>query len=411
MSGPTEMISTDTSGKSADQPTRDKSPNDRLGLSVRHLTARYAGASAQALDHVTLDVPPGAFVTLLGPSGSGKTTLLRVLAGLFSPASGEVSIGGRVVYSSELGIDVPTRRREVGMVFQSYALWPHMTIAANVAYPLRIRKWRREAISQRVKELLGLVGLGKLGERYPSQLSGGQQQRVALARSISHKPSLLLMDEPLSNLDAELRSEMRAYIKAFQRDVGVTTVYVTHDREEALALSDLVALVKDGEIVEYGEPRELFTNPRTRFGAQFFRGCSLLNVHVTVGEAGLQVTEISSGSTSPLMIAGARPGPWIVAVRPQDVTIIPAHTRPVPQLDFALPATIVASEFLGDRWRVEAKITEGGPNVFALVDLVGILDTPPAPGVRVKVGFADTRWFERLDDSNSTADVPRNPVG
>jgi iron(III) transport system ATP-binding protein len=230
------------------------------------------------LHGVSFQVAPGEVFTLLGPSGCGKTTSLRCVAGLEIPEAGDISLGDRVMFSSKRKINVPADRRNIGMVFQSYAIWPHMTVAENVAYPLEGRKISAADLKRRVAETLELVGLGALGDRPSPYLSGGQQQRVALARAIVGEPSVLLLDEPLSNLDAKLREQMRRELTSLQKRLGHTALYVTHDQEEALALSHKIALMRNGEIVEQGDPTSMFQRPRHPFTAGFlglanFVGC------------------------------------------------------------------------------------------------------------------------------------------
>src|SRR5487761_1163298 len=221
---------------------------------------RKAFGSTAAVDTISFTVPDGTFTTLLGPSGCGKTTTLRMLAGLERPDGGEIRIGDSVVFSSESKKFVPVESRNVGIVFQSYALWPHMNVFDHVAYPLRVRRKRPEDIRRRVRSALELVGLADHMDRYPSEVSGGQQQRVALARALVLDPAVLLLDEPLSNLDAALRTSMRAELSRLHRETGVTTVYVTHDQSEALNLSDQILLMQTGEIVERGSPTEIYEN-------------------------------------------------------------------------------------------------------------------------------------------------------
>jgi iron(III) transport system ATP-binding protein len=221
------------------------------------------------LHELTLDAPQGSILTLLGPSGSGKSTLLRCVAGLETPDAGEIGLGAQTVFSAARRIELPPNKRNIGMVFQSYAIWPHMTVAQNVAYPLESRRRKKAEIGPRVTRALELVGLAHLAKRDAPNLSGGQQQRVALARAIVDEPDVLLLDEPLSNLDAKLRAQMRYELHTLQKQLGLTMLYVTHDQEEALALSHKLALMRDGRLVEVGEPTELFERPRHRFTADF----------------------------------------------------------------------------------------------------------------------------------------------
>jgi iron(III) transport system ATP-binding protein len=222
-----------------------------------------------ALQGISLNVAAGEFYTLLGPSGCGKTTALRSIAGLETPTSGSIRIAGELVFSAEQAINAPPNRRDISMVFQSYAIWPHMTVGENVAFPLETMPLSRAERNEQVRRVLELVGLGGHAGRPAPLLSGGQQQRVALARALVKNAQVLLLDEPLSNLDAKLREQMRDELRDLQRRVGTTTVYVTHDQDEALAMSDRIALMRDGCIVEIGTPEDLYLRPRKRFTAEF----------------------------------------------------------------------------------------------------------------------------------------------
>ncbi len=244
-------------------------PDGNAAPFVRVTAIRKAFGPVLALQGVDFDVPLGSTVSLLGPSGCGKTTMLRSIAGLETPNAGRISIGDTVVFDSERMIDLPSEKRQIGMVFQSYAVWPHMTVRQNVGFPLKIRGVPAREINSRVRDVLSLVGLDGFADRPSTNLSGGQQQRVALARAIVHEPRLVLFDEPLSNLDAKLRQQMRTELKLLQDRLGFTAIYVTHDQEEALALSDTVVVMNHGRVEAMASPRELFTNPRTPFVANF----------------------------------------------------------------------------------------------------------------------------------------------
>jgi iron(III) transport system ATP-binding protein len=229
---------------------------------VSHLSKQFGDVAV--LKDVSVTIKDGEFFTLLGPSGCGKSTTLNCIAGLEQPTAGSVSVGDTTFVDTERKIFLPPESRNLGMVFQSYALWPHMSIADNLAMPLKIRKVDKAERAARIHEALDKVGLAHLGDRYPHQLSGGQQQRVALARALVYSPSVLLLDEPLSNLDAKLREQARAWLKRLQADLGITTVYVTHDQDEALALSDRIAVMSEGDMVQIGTPREIYEEPATR---------------------------------------------------------------------------------------------------------------------------------------------------
>ena len=243
-------------------------------IEIDDLVVKYG--ETVAVNGVSFQVRRGEHLTLLGPSGCGKTTTLRAIAGLETPTSGEIRIDDRAVYSSPKRLNLPPEQRELSMVFQSYAIWPHMTVAENVGYGLRLRKVPRDEINRRVSDVLDLVRLGGLGDRPAARLSGGQRQRVALARAIAFNPKALLLDEPLSNLDAKLRAEMRVELRDLQQRIDVTSIYVTHDQEEALAISDRIIVMNGGIIEQVGTPAEIYDRPRTRFVADFIGAANII---------------------------------------------------------------------------------------------------------------------------------------
>jgi len=285
------------------------------------------GAEA-AVRAVTLSVARGEFVTLLGPSGCGKTTTLRCIAGLERPDAGEVRIGGDVVASAERGIYLNPEDRNIGMVFQSYAVWPHMTVFDNVAYGLRVRHAPAAAIRARTTRALDLVGLAGLGERYATKLSGGQRQRVALARAIVYEPKVVLFDEPLSNLDAKLREQMRVELARLQQELGITSIYVTHDQAEALVMSDRVVVMDKGVVQQIGDPQTVYARPANSFVANFI-GVANLMQGVLLGRSGeFCDLEIPLGrNLAPLRVRaaggdGAAKGQQLVlSLRPEDISI------------------------------------------------------------------------------------------
>ena len=234
---------------------------------IEHVFKRFGAVTA--VNDFDLVVKDGEFVSILGPSGCGKTTTLRMIAGFERATEGEIYIGDHCVSSSIKGSFAPPEKRDIGMVFQSYAVWPHMTVAENVGYPLKIQKVDKKEREERVQKLLELVHLGEYSKRYPHQLSGGQQQRVALARALVAQPGLLLLDEPLSNLDAKLRESMRFEILAIQKELGITVVYVTHDQGEAMAMSDRVVVMSAGVVQQIGAPHEIYTKPANKMVADF----------------------------------------------------------------------------------------------------------------------------------------------
>ncbi len=287
-----------------------------MRIAVQNITKRF-GAMAAAND-VTLTVEEGELFTLLGPSGCGKTTLLRLIAGFYAPDEGEIRFDDRRVN------EVPPHERGIGMVFQNYALWPHMTVGENVGYGLKLRKVPAAEIEQRVHAVLEKVKLGGLDQRYPGQLSGGQQQRVALARALVLNPKILLLDEPLSNLDAKIRIQVRAEIRKLQKELGITTIYVTHDQEEALTLSDRMAVFDKGRMLEVGPPKTLYEHPRTRFVADFIGINNLIEATVTSvdQERGRLRAHTPLGEWS-AFFTEARPvgSPCVLGIRPENIDL------------------------------------------------------------------------------------------
>jgi iron(III) transport system ATP-binding protein len=285
-------------------------------IEVRNLVAGYGGKIA--VKGLSLQVAPGSHLSLLGPSGCGKSTVLRNIAGLETPLQGEIIIDGQTVFSASRRINLPPEKRRLSMVFQSYAIWPHMTVMENVAYGLRMQKLRGTDLRQRVAQALDSVGMGEFIDRPATSLSGGQQQRVALARAYAFRPRAVLLDEPLSNLDARLRVRMRTELKDLQQRFGLTTIYVTHDQEEAMALSDRVIIMREGEIEQEGAPLEIYDRPQTRFVADFIGGANILTGTVAATASGqptiVQIGRAMLTCTTPR--AACIAGPQSVAVRP-----------------------------------------------------------------------------------------------
>jgi iron(III) transport system ATP-binding protein len=263
-----------------------------------------------------LEVQDGEFVSFLGPSGCGKSTTLRMIAGFERPTEGNILLGDQVVSSAESNVFVPPEKRNIGMVFQSYAVWPHMTVAENVAYPLKIQKVPREERDKRVKEALEMVHLDRYGERYPSQLSGGQQQRVALARALIAQPGLLLLDEPLSNLDAKLRESMRFEISSLQKRLGITVIYVTHDQSEAMTMSDRIVVMNAGVVQQVGKPYDVYTHPANKMVADFIGLVNFLPAEVKEDRIFVKGTQVSFPNT-----AGLPQGDAVLGVRPENITL------------------------------------------------------------------------------------------
>jgi iron(III) transport system ATP-binding protein len=291
---------------------------------------------------LSLVVRDGEFLTLLGPSGCGKTTTLRMIAGFVPPTSGEIALAGRVLSSAATGVAVPPEGRGMGMVFQSYAVWPHMTAAGNVAYPLRRARLSRADIDVRTRRALDLVHLEPLADRYPQELSGGQQQRVALARALVMEPAVLLLDEPLSNLDATLRQEMRGELRDLHSRLGVTVVYVTHDQTEAMALSGRIAVMRAGQLVQVGAPRDLYEHPADPFVAAFVGAANFLPGAVAGREGATVRIRLLDGTNHHTVTVSAAPSGErvLVCIRPEDLELDPAGP---------LRGAVVRSTYLGNR--------------------------------------------------------------
>jgi iron(III) transport system ATP-binding protein len=318
-------------------------------IEIKDLTKTYAGSDTPAVDGIDLTVPSGSLVTLLGPSGCGKTTTLRSIAGLEKPDSGAITIGDRTVFSSDKNVNLRTNQRDLGMVFQSYAIWPHMTVFENVAYPLKRGRTKRGDIKDRVMQALSMVGLEEYAPRRAPNLSGGQQQRVALARALVGEPEVLLLDEPLSNLDAQLRESMRQEIREIQQRLGITALYVTHDQTEALAISDYVAVMSGGHIVDLGSPQRIYQAPASRFVAEFMGLANILPVdHVTLtpdgGQGGCPLGQVTFRQTDHI-----RNGAVTLLNRLEDVELrAPADTDPREENTWR--GEVVSALFLGSTW-------------------------------------------------------------
>jgi iron(III) transport system ATP-binding protein len=283
----------------------------------------------KAVAGASLSIGEGEFLSLLGPSGCGKTTLLRCVTGLTRPDEGRIVLGGREVFDAETGADLPTEKRDLGMVFQSYALWPHMRVEDNIGYPLRLRGASRAEIRARTRELMILADIEPIAERFPHELSGGQQQRVALCRALAPRPRLLLMDEPLSNLDAKLRERIRFEIKRIQAAIGVTILYVTHDQGEALSMSDRVVVMQDGTIRQIGGPEEIYGDPADEFVADFVGDGNILPAELGAdGSIELIGAEEPRGAlveARPSLPPGLSPGAQLTLVaRPEDIIVASA---------------------------------------------------------------------------------------
>jgi len=341
-------------------------------LTVENLTKVYRRGeqAGGGIRDASLSLQPGAFFTLLGPSGCGKTTTLRCIAGLERPDDGVIRLADRVVFDARRRIHVAMNERGIGMVFQSYAIWPHMTVFENVAFPLRARggSLGREEIRRRVEDNLRRVNLAGYGERNATMLSGGEQQRVAFARAIVGEPKLLLLDEPLSNLDAGLREEMRTELLRLQRTIGITTVYVTHDQTEALTLSDRIAVVDRGRILQVGPPTEIYLRPQSEFVARFVGSTNMLYGKAAgpaaspqAGEAGVLRVEVGLerplGCIAPAGVGSN--GEAAVSVRPEaiDITLSTDADSPAGAIN-ELRGEVAASTFMGVNLRYDVRVAE-----------------------------------------------------
>jgi iron(III) transport system ATP-binding protein len=326
------------------------------GVRIRGLHKRYGDVAA--VDGLDLDVKPGELVALLGPSGCGKTTTLRVVAGFLKPDAGEVWVGDRCLSSPATVI--PPERRRMGMIFQSYALWPHMTVAQNVGYGLRFLKDGRRGVARgerdgKVTEMLRVVQLAGYEGRYPGELSGGQQQRVAVARALVVEPEILLLDEPLSNLDASLREEMRFEIRRLHETFGITTLYVTHDQGEAMVISDRVAVLDQGRVAQIGTAEELFERPRTRFVAEFIGKTNLIE-----GIAERSDTFVRGKLRLRVVDANLTPGPVVLSIRPHQITLAPfSLAAPSSPGESVLRATVLRASYLGDAVDYQVQLDDG----------------------------------------------------
>ncbi len=398
-------------------------------LSVRSLFTEYPGERGtvvRAAQDVSFEVPEGKLFTLLGPSGCGKTTTLRSIAGLERPSAGEIEVAGKVMYSSAKRIFVAPNKRNFGMVFQSYAIWPHMNVFQNAAFPLEVRKLRKREIAERVMRVLQAVQLDHLVDREATKLSGGQQQRLALARALVMEPQLLLLDEPLSNLDAKLRDRMRSELKRLQRELGLTTVYVTHDQSEALALSHEIAVMNDGRVVQVGTPRQIYEQPCNQFVADFVGTTNFIGGTVTALEDGNGRCLIGS-AMGPLRVQAsqgvAKDNAVTVSVRPEDVEL---SEQPLPagEGDNVCKAMVTAKDFLGEHLDFQVKVgdvvllarahpslrTPVGDSIFLRMkaEKCVAIPTPGAPA-SVAASPAAAATAAAPEASNPVASVPAPP--
>lgn len=345
-----------TSSVTSTSPSPSALSSSGATVELRGVVKEFAGH--RALNGIDLTIAPGEFIALLGPSGCGKTTALRALSGLEGVDDGRILIDGEDV------VDVPVNRRDIGMVFQSYSLFPHMTSLENVEFGLRMRKVPAAERAARAAEALEMVGLADKSQRYAHQLSGGQQQRVALARALVTRPRVLLLDEPLSALDAKVRVQLRDEIRRIQTELGITTLFVTHDQEEALAVADRVAVMREGRIEQIGSPEELYTAPQSPFVANFVGLSNRLPAQLTAGVVHVY------GQEMPQLGERQPDGPVLAFVRPEDVTLAAD----------GVPGVVVASSFLGSLRRTQVRLEDD--TVVLVQHEVGV---HPAPGERVSV--------------------------
>jgi iron(III) transport system ATP-binding protein len=363
-------------------------------VAVQNLTKRF-GANV-VLEDLSFEIADGELFTLLGPSGCGKTTTLLSIAGFVKPDGGTIRCGASTFVDAAAKLDVPAERRNLGMVFQSYAIWPHMTVAENVAFPLKIRKANKSVRRAKSAEVLELVELGDLADRYPHELSGGQRQRVALARALVYEPSVLLLDEPFSNLDAKLRERARSWLKGLQHQLSLTTVFVTHDQDEAMQMSDRILVMNEGAIQQLATPEDVYRRPANRFVASFLGRCNLLPG--VVRERGANGTsEVAlHGELRPLLVTGTDlpiGTDVTIAIRPESIRLIePGDNGAAGGLDRvnALEVALTEASFLGDHYEYTLKAGSieliaqtqnqiSSPTVTAIIDpsaCAVVSDTP-----------------------------------
>ena len=346
-------------------------------LEIQHLEKSFG--PTRVVKDFNLSIEKGEFISLLGPSGCGKTTVLRMVAGFETPSAGVIRIADQNV------VNLRPNQRNIGMVFQSYALFPNLTVAQNVGFGLRVAKVAASEINARVTEMLGLIGLPDLGARFPFQLSGGQQQRVALARALAVRPRVLLLDEPLSALDAKIRVSLRAEIREIQKRLGITTIFVTHDQEEALSMSDRIVVMNGGIAEQVGTPFEIYNRPTTKFVANFVGTLNVFDAQVEdpgMGTVRIGATIAQLGRS----LAAANGETIALALRPEAVHLSTADGR-----DLALDATILAVEFMGSVIRIKADVAGQAVSL----DTFNRTDTPPPPvGAKVKINVNPREFIQ-----------------
>ena len=358
---------------------------------LNRITKRYLGGTTSAVDDLDLTIDHGDFMCMLGPSGCGKTTTLRMIAGLEQPTAGSISVDDRTLDSVDRGVFVPPERRGMGMVFQSYALWPHMTIRQNTEYGLRLRKVARAERGRRADDVMAVMGIDRYADRYPSQLSGGQQQRVALARMLAVNPGVMLLDEPLSNLDSRLRLEMRAELKRIHHDFGSTILFVTHDQWEAMTLATRIAVMFEGRLQQIGTPTDIYDRPRTRFVAEF------------LGNPPINVVELLDAAPTPHVAAahdfgaartrGIGVAPGSVGFRPESIRI-ESRGEEAAYEGLTIDGTVFAVLATGGSWTIE--VVADGRHLFATTSV-----TPtcrPGDDIRMRVASNHVHVFDTEGD-------------
>jgi iron(III) transport system ATP-binding protein len=358
-------------------------------IQVENLTKTFG--EQRALDSVAFAVEDGELFTLLGPSGCGKSTTLMSIAGFQQPDEGRIAVGSDTFFDADRRLSVAAERRNLGIVFQSYAVWPHMTVFENLAFPLKVRKLKRRQIQARVHETLDLVEMRQYEKRYPHQLSGGQQQRVALGRALVYSPSVLLLDEPFSNLDAKLRERARMWVKELQQTLGLTTIFVTHDQDEALSMSDRVVVMSAGRIQQVGTPEEVYRSPANRFVAEFVGRVNLIDWVVASADGGRLLVDVDSSHRLTLAAVGANSVAKnvTVAVRPEALTLLAADDGSTNGTN-TWEASVHTVAFLGDHYEYDVNV---GP--LALT----VQSARRVDGDRVKVHIPPDACAVVADDS------------
>ncbi|RAV08928.1 ABC transporter ATP-binding protein [Mycolicibacterium sp. GF69] len=369
-------------------------------ISLSGVTKRYPGSTTSAVDNLDLTIDHGDFMCMLGPSGCGKTTTLRMIAGLEQPTAGSISVDDRILDSVSRDVFVPPERREMGLVFQSYALWPHMTIRQNTEYGLRLRKVARAERGRRADEVMAVMGIDRYADRYPWQLSGGQQQRVALARMLAVNPGVMLLDEPLSNLDSRLRLEMRSELKRIHHDFGSTIVFVTHDQWEAMTLATRIAVMSEGRLQQIGSPIDIYDHPRNRFVAEFLGNPPINIIEIVDAESAPHVAAAYAFGKVRTQGIGAAPGS--VGFRPESIRI-EGRDEPASGEGLTIDATVFAVLATGGSWTIE--VVADDRHLFATTSVNPTCR--PGDEIRVRLTANDVHVFDtggdRVDPSLRSA--------